>query len=130
MLWGLLERHGVLWGCCWDGVGLLLGSCWHFLGCSGVLWGCSWNLLGCCLDLLGCSWGTLGVSWGCLGTSWVLLGTLGVLLGRLLKTYMGKRVPLGALGVLLEYPGDVLRLLGVLLRALIENLYGEESAFG
>ena len=35
-----------------------------------------------------------------------------------------------ALGVLLESPGDVLRLLEVLLGALIENLYGEESALG
>ena len=46
MLWGLLERPGVLWGCSWDVVGLLLGSCWDFLGCS-------WGALG---GLLGCSW--------------------------------------------------------------------------
>ena len=43
----------------------------------------------------------------------MLLGTLGVLLGLLLKTYMGKRVPLGALGVLL---GTLEVLLGLLLK--------------
>ena len=45
--------------------------------------------------LLESSLGLLGTSWHPLG---VLVRILRVLLGQLLKTYMGKRVPLGALG--------------------------------
>ena len=72
----------------------------------------SWGALGL---LLGCSWCLLGSPGNALGCLGVLLGTLGVLLGLFLKTYMEKRVPLGALGMRLGSPGDVLRPFGVLL---------------
>ena len=42
MLWGLLERHGVLWGFCWAALGVLLAL-------PGVLWGA----LGVLLEPLG-----------------------------------------------------------------------------
>ena len=67
----------------------------------------------------------------------MLLGTLGVLLGLLLKTYMGKSVSLGALGMLLESPGDVLgplrallRALGVLLGRLLKTYMGKRVSLG
>ena len=75
---------GVLLGCSWGALVVLLGS----LGTLLVPLGCSWVILGMSWDLFGCSWAALGV----------LLGVVRVLLGLFSKTYMGKRVLLGVLG--------------------------------